>query len=343
MATKPPVEVPQGAIRLNTDSQKLEFFAQDQWWEMATDVSTLNGGTRGLLCGGYENSPVNAGSNQIQYITVETAGNSIDFGDMCYGARNPSSLASNTRAITCGGINSGGSHVNTINASTFATTGSNLDFGDMSSSRSRTGAVSNQTRGVFMGGAKQGSPGYDSRIGYITIASTGNAVDSGFDVANNGQYGCSFNSPVRGFYGCTNADLDAMEYITIASLGNGTEFTSSFITLNGDFEYRSGSSNTTRGFVAGGYDEPAHTSEILSMEMASLGNAVDFGDLTVSGGTNEGTGSKIRMITWNRYSSAHQDVIDYFTAATTGNAVDFGDQVLDVRNAGSTSNNHGGL
>ena len=170
MALKPPVEVPQGAIRLNTDSQKLEFFAQDQWWEMATDVSTLNGGTRGLLCGGYENSPVNAGSNQIQYITVETAGNSIDFGDMCYGARNPSSLASSTRAITCGGINSGGSHVNTINASTFATTGSNLDFGDMSSSRSRTGAVSNQTRGVFMGGAKQGSPGYDSRIGYITIA-----------------------------------------------------------------------------------------------------------------------------------------------------------------------------
>ena len=39
MALKPPVEVPQGAIRFNTDSQKLEFFAQDQWWEMATDVA----------------------------------------------------------------------------------------------------------------------------------------------------------------------------------------------------------------------------------------------------------------------------------------------------------------
>ena len=41
MALKPPVEVPQGAIRLNTDSQKLEFYAQDQWWEMATDVPNL--------------------------------------------------------------------------------------------------------------------------------------------------------------------------------------------------------------------------------------------------------------------------------------------------------------
>ena len=37
MSNKPPIEVPQGAIRLNTDSQKLEFFAQDRWYEMATD------------------------------------------------------------------------------------------------------------------------------------------------------------------------------------------------------------------------------------------------------------------------------------------------------------------
>ena len=339
----PPVEIPLGAMRFNSDSQKLEYWNGGAWFQIHTLDLTTNGGTRGLLSGGYENSPTNAGSNQIQYITVETQGNSIDFGDMCYGARNPSSLASSTRAITCGGINSGGSHVNTINASTFASTGSNLDFGDMSAARSRSGAVSNGVRGVFMGGAKQGSPGYDSRIDYITIASTGNAVDSTFDVANNGQYGCSFNSHTRGFFGCTNADLDAMEYITIASLGNGVEFTSSFVTGNGDFEYRSGSSSATRGFVAGGYDEPAHTSEILSMEMASLGRAVEFGDLTTPGGTNEGTGSKIRMITWNRYSSAHQDVIDYFNAATRGNAVDFGDQVLDVRSAGSTSNNHGGL
>ncbi len=33
MSNQPPIEVPQGAIRLNTDSQKLEFFAQDRWYE----------------------------------------------------------------------------------------------------------------------------------------------------------------------------------------------------------------------------------------------------------------------------------------------------------------------
>ena len=48
MSTKPPIEVPQGAIRLNTDSQKLEFFVQDRWYEFATDSPILDGGGRGI-------------------------------------------------------------------------------------------------------------------------------------------------------------------------------------------------------------------------------------------------------------------------------------------------------
>ena len=65
MALKPPVEVPQGAIRLNTDSQKLEFYAQDQWWEMATDVPTLDGGARGVFAGSGP-SP----ATTMDYITI---------------------------------------------------------------------------------------------------------------------------------------------------------------------------------------------------------------------------------------------------------------------------------
>ena len=34
----------QGAIRFNTDSQKLEFFAQDQWFEMVIDTPNLGRG-----------------------------------------------------------------------------------------------------------------------------------------------------------------------------------------------------------------------------------------------------------------------------------------------------------
>ena len=80
MALKPPVEVPQGAIRLNTDSQKLEFYAQDQWWEMATDVPTLEGGARGTFSGGHNASP--GYSDVIDYVTIATAGNATDFGNL---------------------------------------------------------------------------------------------------------------------------------------------------------------------------------------------------------------------------------------------------------------------
>ena len=80
MALKPPVEVPQGAIRLNTDSQKLEFFAQDQWWEMATDVPTLDGGARGTWSGGH--SPY---LDTIDYVSIASAGNAVDFGNLSVG------------------------------------------------------------------------------------------------------------------------------------------------------------------------------------------------------------------------------------------------------------------
>ena len=80
--------IPQGAIRLNTDSQKLEFYAQDQWWEMATDVPTLDGGTRAVFGGSYTYgvSPANyAKTNVIDYITIATTGNASDFGDASVG------------------------------------------------------------------------------------------------------------------------------------------------------------------------------------------------------------------------------------------------------------------
>jgi hypothetical protein len=40
----PPSEIPQGAIRFNTDSQKLEFYAQGEWWVMSTDTPNLGRG-----------------------------------------------------------------------------------------------------------------------------------------------------------------------------------------------------------------------------------------------------------------------------------------------------------
>ena len=104
MSNQPPIEVPQGAIRLNTDSQKLEFYAQDRWFEMATDVPTLDGGARGFVSGGLQNP---AEINNIDQITIPTQGNAIDFGNLTQVSRLGGTTASRTRAVRMAGIHGG--------------------------------------------------------------------------------------------------------------------------------------------------------------------------------------------------------------------------------------------
>jgi len=79
-------EIPAGAIRFNTDSQRLEFYAQGEWWVMSTDTPNLGTagdstpGARMIVAGGnhYEGSSVV--SAEIQYLNIASTGNTVDFG-----------------------------------------------------------------------------------------------------------------------------------------------------------------------------------------------------------------------------------------------------------------------
>ena len=122
MALKPPVQVPQGAIRLNTDSQKLEFYAQDQWWEMATHIGDSTGGTRGCIGFKFDNS---ANAGVIDYVTIETQGNAVDFGDLTYTFYG-GSCGSATRGFWFGGTAS--PSTDTIEYVEFATQGDAIDL-----------------------------------------------------------------------------------------------------------------------------------------------------------------------------------------------------------------------
>ena len=46
-----PVEVPTGAIRYNTDSNKMECFNGTKWMQVAVSSPDLNGGARGVFGG----------------------------------------------------------------------------------------------------------------------------------------------------------------------------------------------------------------------------------------------------------------------------------------------------
>ena len=124
----------------------------------ATDFGDINrlsqtGGacsnaTRGLYTGGYTSTPSPAaGINTIDFCTIATSGNFIDFGDATNGVRDTAAAASSIRAITSAGGNTP-SLTNVIDFVEIATTGNALDFGDLSVTRQSVEGHSNGHGGL---------------------------------------------------------------------------------------------------------------------------------------------------------------------------------------------------
>ena len=134
----------------------------------------------------------------IQFITLSTLGDAQDFGEVTTLAKNgPAAVASSTRACFMGGVGttSNAAHVsNVIDFVTISTLGNAQDFGDTTVAVSALAGASNSTRGLHAGG-RTGTPAAEALqnvIGFITIASTGNASDFG-DLVTPTRYlaGCS--------------------------------------------------------------------------------------------------------------------------------------------------------
>ena len=329
-----PREIPIGAVRYNTDSSKMEVYIGSAWMEVAVSSPNLDGGARGVYMAG---DPGSGAGDAIDFITISSQGNAIDFGNSSQARRGGRGCGSRTRGIHMGGAGSS-PRFDTIDFITLASTGNATDFGNLQSARTCESA-SNQTRGLALGGSQPG--GNTDQIDFITIASTGNGVDFG-DMTNADRAdGAGFASPTRAFQVGTGGNPDSGEFVTIATTGNATEFT------DGSFSGESsgqGASNSIRGLAMGGYS-PAYVATIKFIEMASLGNAVTFGDLTVAGGIGDGTASSTRAVAFGRYKSpgTNDGTIDYVNIATQGDAVDFGDMNETRRNGGATSTAHGGL
>lgn len=279
-------------------------------------------GTRGLTGGGYNGS---VWTNSIQYITIATLGNAIDFGDLTQSRTYVSALASSTRAV----FGTGESN-NTLDYVTISSTGNASDFGDSTSGRRDSAGCSSSTRGLFGGG--QGT----NIIDYITIASTGNAQDFG-DLTQGRFFLGACSSPVRGVFagGDTGspAAIKNINYVTIATTGNAITFgdlTVSRSTLQG-------CSNTIKGLFGGGYTIPASTNIVDYITISNTGSAYDFGDLI----TSRGLGASMSSSTRGIFAGWPNNSIEYISIISQGNALDFGDTISTAQ--GGCSNGHGGL
>ena len=135
------------------------------------------------------------------------------------------------------------------------------------------------------------------------------SIQSHFSVPHGGSNDRKDN-PIEGTVRF-NTDLATLEFF------NGNEWK--------QFTYNQGQSG--RAVFGGGNNptiNPTTRNDIDFVNIHTLGNAQDFGDLTLARNNITGCSSGIRGIFGQGDTPTYQDTIDYITIASQGNAIDFG-------------------
>ena len=320
---------------------------------MPSGPTEMRGGRgRGVFGTGYNNAP-NSSLNSLQFVTIATAGNTTDFGDLADSSIGKASFGSATRGFWAGGDSVPGQQDNkAIEFTIISSSGGGNDFGDMTSTKAYLNGMSNDVRGFMVGGAT--TPEYVNQnvIEFVTMASTGDASDFG-DLSTTTRNFSSAASNTRGIIqlGQTGNDNTKrlIQFITLSTLGDAQDFGEvTTLAKNGPAAVAS----STRACFMGGVgttSNAAHVSNVIDfVTISTLGNAEDFGDMTVAvdalaGASNSTRGLHAGGRTGSPAAEALQNVIGFITIASTGNASDFGDLVTPTRYLAGCSDSHGGI
>ena len=345
MSNLPPLgEIPRGAIRFNTDSNKPELWDGSQWAEFQLSTPNLGRsvdtepGARGFAAGGTPSS-----SNMITAVNLASAGKNFDFANLTYDTRNGGCGSSSTRAIVAGGLTP--SITNVINIWTMASQSDAVDFGDLVDQVRSTTGVSNSVRLTFAGGLD--SPALHNDIQTVIFASQGGTIDFGA-LTDARSHTAGIANPVRAVIagGEEPSKVNTMDFFYLATGQDAQEFgelssTRSSITPTGD---------TTRGVFMGG--EPGFTNIIEYVTFSTTGNAINFGDLSSrakragSSSSNCVRGFYFGGSNDSPSSNTTYNDCDAIIIQEQSNSVDFGD--LHTTTHGFASNGvistgHGGL
>ena len=303
---------------------------------------------RGVFSCGYDSSAMNI----MNYITIATTGNAIDFGDYTNNDRGGAGVpSSSTRGVIMGGAASPSGNDTTIEYVTISSSGGVSDFGDLYQDQRYGGTASDSTRGIVMGGLTSPADKMVKDIQYVTIASTGDSSEFG-EILDRHWLGASACSPTRGVMSggrdfnpatlASGSEDNVCQYITIQTKGNAQDFGD----LGRKVSYlpQGICSSTTRGIIGSGYDGSNNDNVIEYITIATLGNATDFGDTTAATRAMGALSSTTRGIfAGGSLGPARTNVIQYVTIASTGNATDFGDTTTVSGWGWGMSDSHGGL
>ena len=326
----------------------IEFTSQN-FLTLPKGDTTQRGRGRGFYMLGYSGTPSPSPSSRIDYINIQSQGNSIRFGSLTANRYTLGAGSNSTRGLFTGGYvegNSPDTDVNIIEFITIATEGNATDFGDRTQVGRLPACASNDTRCVM---ASAFTPvGYQNTIDFVTIATIGNESDFGDLTTARAGMSMSCNSTTRGIFNGgyqpspSTIRVNNMEYITFSTAGDTTDFGD----LTDDSQSTTGgtASSSTRGLIGLGYVHHTRSNAVDFCTIATLGNALDFGDLSAAKSGYGSCSNSTRGLFLGGNSPAYTNTIDSVIIATTGDATDFGDVNVGTTCLGAAgSDSHGGL
>jgi len=153
---------------------------------------------------------------------------------------------------------------------------------------------------------------------------------SPFSAASNSISPLSPRALYYGAYNTASTLQAAIDYVTIATAGNSSNFGS----LTTATRLNAATGSSSRGVHAQGLNGESNVIEYVTY--STTGNATDFGDLTDGRYSLTACNNATRSI-FAGGDYADINTIDYVTTATTGNATDFGDLTVRVSNFAACS------
>ena len=234
--------------------------------------------------------------------------------------------------------------MDTIDYVEMRTSGVGVRFGSLTTTCTQSAAFASSTRGINAGGSTS-APGDNQTniIEFVTIATEGNGTDFGdLDTAHRRLGGSGHSSETRGIItggsGDSPGETNVIQFVTIASIGNATDFGD---LLNPKDNMMSKNGSSTRMLICGGRDytpSATVTNVIEFLTIATTGNSADFGDLTQARYAGTGCGSATRGVIAGGQTPTYVNTIDFVTIASAGNATDFGDLTATNSFLGGASN-----
>ena len=223
------------ALNIPTDGDIFDF---GDLTYTAQQLSGAGNQTRGIYANGYA-IPLAPSTDALDmtYDMIEfmSSGGQIDFGDIIANAscRDCATVENHIRGYFAGGEGTGqapNTQNKNITIKGFANNSESLNFGELSQQSKRGSGVGSHTRGVFILGSLASPETFTNVIEFITLTTTGETTDFGDATANTGHSNNnSASNTIRGVYhhprtsdGGTN--LNTLEFITIATTGNATDF-----------------------------------------------------------------------------------------------------------------------